>query len=209
MDGVLADSEPTYYQAMRDVLAPLGHEVTDEHQRAVMGHSIEDTWLYLSETFHLQGPLDGLMQAYDIELRGLLTQLHEALPGVRELIAALRARAVPIAVASSSLPSWIEALLGGLELQDAFDALVSATMVRHPKPAPDIYVYAAERLGAAPQRCIAIEDTPTGLASAKGAGMLTVQVRAASTAFPPLPDADVVLETLSDFDLGLLDDGTT
>jgi len=204
MDGVLADSEPVYFAAMQVVLAPMGHDVTEAHQRDMMGHSIEDTWAYLQRTFAIEGPLDALVQSYDQELVRQLALLTEPLPGVRELIAALRERGVPIAVASSSLPSWIEALLGGLELNDAFDALVSATMVPHPKPAPDIYVEAARRLGKAPERCIAIEDTPTGLASAKAAGMLTVQVRAASTAWPPQPDADVVLETLREFELGLV-----
>jgi HAD superfamily hydrolase (TIGR01509 family) len=207
MDGVLADSEPVYYDAMRAVLEPLGYEVTEEHQRAIMGHSIEDTWRYLAEKLQLTGPLDSLIEAYDADLRVRLGEVHETLPGVRELIEALRARQVPIAVASSSLPSWIEALLGGLGLEEAFDALVSASMVAHPKPAPDIYVYAAERLGCAPQRCIAIEDTPTGLASAKGAGMLAVQVRSASSAFPPQLDADIVVQTLYDFDLTLVAGG--
>jgi HAD superfamily hydrolase (TIGR01509 family) len=129
---------------------------------------------------------------------------RQTLPGVSELVSALRERGVPVAVASSSLASWIEALLGGLRLQGVFDALVPATMVPHPKPAPDIYIEAARRLGKAPERCIAIEDTPTGLAAAKAAGMLTVQVRASSTAWPPQPEADVVLETLRDFDLRLV-----
>src|SRR6187402_3729262 len=165
MDGVLADSEPVYYRAMRDVLAPLGHKVTDEHQRAIMGHSIEDTWLYLQQAFNLKGPLDTLVELYDLELRRLLLQVHETLPGVRELIAALRDRNVPIAVASSSLPEWIEALLSGVGLYGSFDAIVSATMVEHPKPAPDIYIEAARRLDVAPEDTIGIEDTPTGLAS--------------------------------------------
>jgi HAD superfamily hydrolase (TIGR01509 family) len=172
-----------------------------------MGHSIEDTWRYLAEKLQLTGPLDSLIEAYDADLRVRLGKVHATLPGVRDLIEALRARQVPIAVASSSLPSWIEALLRGLGLEDAFDALVSASMVAHPKPAPDIYVYAAERLGCAPQRCIAIEDTPTGLASAKGAGMLAVQVRSASSAFPPQLDADIVVQTLYDFDLTLVAGG--
>ena len=204
MDGVLADSEPVYFAAMQAVLGPLGHEVTEAHQRAVMGHSIQDTWAYLRETFNLEGLLDALVDAYDVAIKGMLAEIHETLPGVRELIAELRARSVPIAVASSSLPSWIEALLTGLRLNDGFDALVSATMVAHPKPAPDIYLEAARRLGTPPERCIAIEDTPTGLRSAKGAGMLTVQVRASSTAWPPQPEADVALETLREFDLSMV-----
>lgn len=204
MDGVLADSEPVYFEAMRSVLAPQGHEVTEKHQRDIMGHSIQDTWAYLQQTFALEGPLDALVESYDSELVRRLALLTQPLPGVRELVETLRARGVPIAVASSSLPAWIEALLGGLKLDGAFDALVSASMVEHPKPAPDIYMEAARRLGAPPERCIAIEDTPTGLRSAKGAGMLTVQVRSSSTAWPPQDDADVVLESLREFDLGLL-----
>jgi HAD superfamily hydrolase (TIGR01509 family) len=189
---------------MKDVLSPLGHMVTDEHQRAIMGHSIEDTWLYLQQAFDLKGPLDLLVEMYDMELRRLLLQVHETLPGVRELIVALKQRGVPTAVASSSLPEWIEALLTGLGLQQSFEALVSATMVEHPKPAPDIYIEAARRLGFAPEATIGIEDTPTGLASAKAAGLFTIQVRASSTAFQPLPDADLVLMTLRDFDLELV-----
>jgi beta-phosphoglucomutase-like phosphatase (HAD superfamily) len=80
-------------------------------------------------------------------------------------------------------------------------------MVEHPKPAPDIYLEAAHRLNRPPQRCIAIEDTPTGLASAKAAGMFTIQVRASSTAWEPLPDADIVVGTLRDFDLSLVGSG--
>jgi HAD superfamily hydrolase (TIGR01509 family) len=205
MDGVLADSEPTYYAAMQLVLAPLGKEVTDEHQRQIMGSSIESTWRYLAETFSLEGPLDALVETYDLQLRGMLAEIHETLPGVRELIPQLRARGLPIGVASSSTPDWISALLGGLGLQDAFDAAVSAREAGASKPEPDVYLLAARRLNADPARCIAIEDTPTGLASAKAAGMFVVQTRSASSAFPPLPGADLVIDSLLDFPLSLFD----
>jgi beta-phosphoglucomutase-like phosphatase (HAD superfamily) len=205
MDGVLADSEPVYYQAVNLVLGPTGKQITTEQQRALMGHSIQDTWHYLARELDLGDSIEPYVAAYDRELRRLLADVHEPLPGVLELVDVLKSRGVPIAVASSSLPSWVEALLGGLGLSDSFDALVSASMVEQPKPAPDVYLLAAERLGIPPQRCIALEDTPTGLASARAAGMLAVQVNAASTAFPPLPEADLVLATLKDFDLSLLE----
>ncbi|HEU0073126.1 MAG TPA: HAD family phosphatase [Dehalococcoidia bacterium] len=205
MDGVLADSEPVYHAAMLSVLQPLGHTLTEEQQRHVMGLGIEDCWRYLAASLNLQGPTEHLVSAYNDELLVRLAQVHETLPGVRGLIDALRQRNIPIAVASSSLPDWIEALLGGIELLDAFDALVSRRMVANGKPAPDIYLHAARLLKADPARCIAIEDTPNGLASAVAAGMLAVQVRAASTAFPPLPNAHLVLDSLLDFPLALLD----
>lgn len=205
MDGVLADSEPIYNAAMQSVLTPLGHVITEEHQNAVMGLGIEDTWRYLADTFGIEGSTEHLSTAYNDELLVLLAQVHVTLPGVRELIDALKQRNVPIAVASSSLPAWIEALLGGLGLLDAFDVLVSRRMVPNGKPAPDIYLQAAKLLNTDPPHCIAIEDTPNGLASAKAAGMFAVQVRASSTAFPPLPNADLVIDSLADFPLSLLD----
>jgi HAD superfamily hydrolase (TIGR01509 family) len=205
MDGVLADSEPVYYQAVNLVLGPIGKQITTEQQRALMGHSIEDTWRYLARELDLGESIEPYIAAYDSALRRLLAEVHEPLPGVLELVDVLKSRGFPIAVASSSLPSWVEALLGGLGLSDSFDALVSASMVEHPKPAPDVYLLAAERLGVQPDRCIALEDTPTGLTSARAAGMLAVQVNAASTAFPPLPEADLVLASLKDFDLSLLE----
>jgi HAD superfamily hydrolase (TIGR01509 family) len=204
MDGVLADSEPVYYDAMNSVIRALGHEVTPELQRRLMGHSVQDTWRTIAEEFHLEGPLDGLIARYDSELCRQLALVKETLPGVSDLLSSLKSRRIPLGLASSSWPGWIDALLGGIGLQGQFDAVVSAKMVEHPKPAPDIYLFAAERLGVPPEGCIAIEDTPTGLASAKAAGMFTVQSRSASTAFPPQPNADLVLASLADFDLTLL-----
>jgi HAD superfamily hydrolase (TIGR01509 family) len=204
MDGVLADSEPVYYAAMNAVVAELGKEVTPELQTSVMGHGVAESWAAVAQALAIQGPLDDLVARYDRTLCRLLAEIHDPLPGVRDLVASLRERGVPIGLASSSWPDWIDALLGGIGLTGTFDAIASATMVEHGKPAPDIYLLAADRLGIAPSRCIAIEDTPTGLAAARAAGMFTVQVRAASTAFPPQPDAGLVLETLVDFELGLI-----
>ena len=204
MDGVLADSEPVYLAAANAVLAAYGKSITAEQHEAVMGHGVEDTWETLMAQLGLPGPMSRYISAYDGELCRLLGRLSEPLPGVRPLVAELRRRGIPLAVASSSWPGWIDALLGGISLRGAFDALVSAKMVAHPKPAPDLYLLAARTLGCPPEVCIAVEDTPTGIAAAKAAGMLAVQVRASSTAFPPLPDADIVLDSLLDFDLSLL-----
>ncbi len=205
MDGVLADSEPIYYAAMQNVLGPLGVEITDEHQRQIMGSSIEATWRFLQETFALDGPLDSLMEAYDLQLRRMLAELHEPLPGVMELLTALKKRDVPIAVASSSLPEWIDALLGGLGMRGAFDATASAREAGASKPAPDVYLLAASRLEVDPAQCVAVEDTPTGVASARAAGMFVVQTRSASSAFPQIESADLVLDSLLDFPFSLLD----
>ena len=131
--------------------------------------------------------------------------MHETLPGVREVIAAVRERGLPLGLGSSSKRAWVEALLGGVGLTQAFPLIVTAEDVAHAKPAPDIYLRVAELMGVSPARCLVIEDTPAGVASAKSAGMFCVQTRSASSAFPPLPGANLVLGSLLDFDLALLD----
>jgi HAD superfamily hydrolase (TIGR01509 family) len=204
MDGVLADSEPTYAEAMDDVLASLGKTVTPELHAKIMGTGVEDTWTILIRELGLPGRMDEYIPAYDRDLVERLAKLSDPLPGVVPLIRTLRENRIPIAVASSSWMGWMDALLSGIGLRDVFDALASATEVAHPKPAPDLYRLAASRLDVPPEACTAIEDTPTGLRAAKSAGMYAVQVRASSTAFPPLDLADAVIDTLEDFDLSLL-----
>jgi beta-phosphoglucomutase len=98
----------------------------------------------------------------------------------------------------------VDATLRGLGLPDAFDAVVSASEVASGKPAPDLFLTAAQRLRVTPEECIAVEDTAVGVRAAKAAGMLAVQVRAASTALPPINEADLVLDDLTQFDLTLL-----
>ena len=98
----------------------------------------------------------------------------------------------------------MDATLAGIGLTDEFDTTVSASEVEHAKPAPDLYLQAAEKLGVPAAECIAVEDTRTGVASARAAGMYVVQVRAASTALPPIEEADAVIESYAEFDFAPL-----
>lgn len=204
LDGVLWDGEPLYREAVNVVLAPYGHRVSDEEYAMIMGHSVEACWEWLHQRFQLTEPLAQLLRADSEAVLRLLDQSLQTLPGARPLIDELRRRAVPIAVASSSLRTWVDATLRGLDLREAFAVTVSASDVASAKPAPDLYLAAAARLGVAPERCLAVEDTLAGVRSAKAAGMFAVQLRAASTALPPLDEADLVLDRAADFDFSLL-----
>ncbi len=205
LDGVLWDGEPLYHEAFNLVLEPYGHRLSDDDYRQIMGLSVGADWEWVRQRFRLAPPLDHLLAAYNEAVLRLLERPMEPLPGVRPLLEKLRGRGIPIAVASAALRAWVEATLRGLSLQDALDAVVSGSDVSDGKPAPDLFLAAARRLGVPPQRCLAVEDTAFGIAAAKAAGMLAVQLRAASTALPPLPEADLVLDSLSDFDLSLLE----
>ena len=204
LDGVLWDGEPLYHEAFNVVLAPLGHHVSVDDYNQVIGQSVEACWEWMCERFKLAEPPASFLPAYDRAVLRLLQRPAEPLPGVRPLINELRRLGVPVAVASASLRAWVDATLRGLGLQDAFDATVSASEVANAKPAPDLYLAAADRLGLPPERCLAVEDTLAGVRSAKAAGMFAVQLRAASTALPPLDEADLVLDSAAAFDFSLL-----
>jgi HAD superfamily hydrolase (TIGR01509 family) len=140
------------------------------------------------------------MSPYDIEVVARLQQQSQLLPGIREAVRSLRQGRVPLGLASSSRMSWIEATLRAVTMGDAFQAVVSGTEVEHPKPAPDVYLAAAAKIGVPPESCIAIEDSANGVRSASAAGLYIVQLRASSTAFPPQPEADLVVDRMADVD---------
>ena len=207
MDGVLVDSEPVFFEAVNELLKPAGKRIEWEDYQHLLGSTMSQTWRSVLETVGLDASeakryLDG----YGDTLVGLLRRPRSLLPGVEPLIADLKQRGVPIAVATASWQAWVEAVLGegaGVPL-DTFDAIVSREQVKNGKPAPDLYLKAAELLSTSPERCIAIEDTVPGIASAKAAGMFAIQVRASSTALPPIDAADLVLDSLEQFPSHLL-----
>ncbi len=204
MDGVIADSEPVYLAAANEVLAPHGHRLSEEENAKLIGTSVSHTWRSILDLLHLDGDLDSYVAEYDRHLVRLLRQVPGPMPGVAWLLGELRARGVPLGLATSSWQGWMEALLEAVDLRHAFDAVAWREMVEQAKPAPDLYRHAAGMLTIPPAECIAVEDTPSGIAAARAAGMLAVQLRAASTAFPPIADADLVLDSLFDFPLEMV-----
>jgi len=205
LDGVLWDGEPLYHEAFNVVLEPYGYSVTSEDYVNIIGHSVEAAWEWVLNNFKIREDPASFLRRYNEAVLELLAQPAEPLPGVRELLAELRGRGLPIGLASASLRQWVNATIRGLHIENAFDATVSASEVEHSKPAPDLYLAAAEKLGVPAADCLAVEDTGAGIAAAKAAGMFAVQVRASSTALPPLEQADLVIDDYSQFDLSLLD----
>ncbi len=204
LDGVLWDGEPLYHEGFNIVLRPLGHEMTSQEYEQIMGNSVEAAWEWVIGRFNLTTPPEQFYAAYDEVVLDLLAQPVEPLPGARETIARLKSIPVPVGLASASLRQWVDATLAGIGLADEFAVTVSASEVEHAKPAPDLYLQAAEKLGVPPAECIAVEDTRTGVTSARAAGMYVVQVRAASTALPPIEEADAVIESYAEFDFAPL-----
>ena len=205
MDGVIADSEPLYLQGINEVLKDFGLAITEEDHNELLGAAVGPTWDFVFERYSPPAGYDECVARYDQTMERLLSRPRDPLPGVRDLLSELTRRGIPRALASSSWPNWVKALLESTGLDGYFDVTVSSTAVENGKPAPDIFLNTAKALHVEPAQCVVLEDSRTGVLAAKAASMYTVQVRAASTALPPLSEADLVLERLSDFPLSLLD----
>ncbi|MCH7811482.1 MAG: HAD family phosphatase [Chloroflexi bacterium] len=206
MDGVLVDSEPAFFEAANEVLMPTGKQIDWERYKPLIGASISVTWRSIKEMLQIEGDPEEYVTRYNSTLLEVLAKPRPLLPGVRPALERLRRQGTPIGLATSSRKEWVQALLGGAGLPlDTFDAIAWRQMVAKSKPAPYLYLKAALLLDVPPERCVAVEDTPAGIASANAAGMYSVQVRAASTAFPPIDDADLVLDSLEEFPFELLE----
>ncbi len=198
MDGVLADTEPVHLRAMRRFVAP--GVLTDAQYESLVGTGIHPTLHWIKRTYGRDESIAELRAEYSALITERLRHGVHALPGTRELIDRALARGLQIAVASQSARGWVEATLRACGLRHLFHVVVTADHVPRPKPAPDIYLHAASRLGLPPAQCLAIEDSAPGVASAHRAGMVVVQSRQTKHAAPPQPLADAVIPSLREFD---------
>jgi beta-phosphoglucomutase len=199
-DGVIVDSEPLHWQAFQRIFEPLG--MGFDYQRYLAEYvGFDDRDMFRRVFAEHDQPLDGGRMAGLIERKGeafaaIVGDGVEALPGAAELIRNT-SQQLPIAISSGALAADIAFILPAIgdDLMDCFRAIVTAGDVAQSKPDPASYRLAAERLGVAAKRCLAIEDTEAGLISAKDAGMHTLGVTNTCPA-DRLQHADRVVDTL-------------
>ncbi|MEU9329145.1 HAD family phosphatase [Streptomyces canus] len=177
LDGTLVDSEPNYYEAGRQTLAERG--VPDftwtDHERYV-GISTQETVTRWKSLYGLRASVPELLADKNrryLELAGTATRAY---PEMRKFVELLAGEGVPMAVASGSSPEAIAAILAGTGLDAYLRTTVSADEVAHGKPAPDVFLEAARRLGADPADCVVLEDAAPGAAAAHAAGMRCIAI---------------------------------
>ncbi|MFF4117028.1 HAD family hydrolase [Streptomyces sp. NPDC001714] len=194
LDGTLVDSEPNYYEATRQMLAE--HGVTDftwaEHERLV-GISTLETVTLLRDRHGLRPPVAELLAETNRRYLELARTGTRAYPEMRKFVELLAAEGVPSAVASGSSPEAIEAILAGTGLGAYLRTAVSADEVPRGKPAPDVFLEAARRLGAAPADCVVLEDAAPGVAAAHAAGMRCIAVPYVAAQTDRFTTADLLL----------------
>ena len=176
MDGLLLETEVLWQRAEARLFERHGAQFTFEDKLTVMGTSAAFTGEFFARRLGYPADRAGSLvrEVSDLMLAELQAQV-EARPGAAELVKRLRGR-VPLALASNSPRFLIDAALLSAGFSDAFDAVVSSEDVALPKPAPDLYLLACKRLGVPPANALALEDTSSGIAAAKAAGMACIAV---------------------------------
>lgn len=199
MDGVLLDTERLYTQATREIVARYGREYDWTLKSEMMGRRAIEAAQLLVERLGLPlTPEEYLRESWAVLER--LMPTAGAMPGARELTAALAARGVPQVVASSSPRHLFD--LKTTSHRDwfaSFDAIILGDDPRvvRGKPAPDIFLLAASTLAASPACCVVVEDAPAGVAAARAAGMQVIAVPDPALDRALFAGADLVLDTLA------------
>ena len=177
MDGTLIDTEKYYRIFWPKALAQFGYHMTDEQVLFMrsLGRPFAPKQLkeWFGEKLDYYAVRDRRKQLMEEHLDRVGIELK---PGAVEILEALKKRGILAAVATATDLERTEKYLQKVGLREYFDRLISATQVKEGKPSPDIYVYACEQLGLAPEECIAVEDSPNGVKSAYGAGCRVIMV---------------------------------
>ena len=199
LDGVLLDSEQVWDDARRELAEERGGRWHDAAQRDMMGMSSPEWSRYMHDTIGLPEPPDEINREVVERLEQIYRRRLPAIAGAREAVERLAGR-WPLGLASSSNRELIDLTLGLLGVRDLFAATVSSEEVARGKPAPDVYLEAARRLGVDPRNAAAVEDSTNGIVAAKAAGMRVLTIP--NSHFPPGEDAlaraDVVLAGLDE-----------
>jgi HAD superfamily hydrolase (TIGR01509 family) len=209
MDGVLVDSEPLFHKAVNVMVERYGAApiTEEENNRYLLGTTVEETWVRVKDLRNIPQTPAELLAGYNDVVKDVLRSDLVPRPGVVDLVAEARRRNLPIAVASSSLREWVNLKLDVIGLTHAFPVKLGGDDIQNGKPAPDIYIKAARLIGLEANQCVAIEDSPVGLAAASSSGAYTVCTLTDSTRHLDLSAADVIIENLEHFDYGLLANG--
>lgn len=201
MDGTIIDSEPIYEKVNEEIYEKYGFNLSQEDYDRHMGASLKDIWAdildryqvkdeyshYKIEDFmedHIHSSYMGLAEAEDLEL----------MPGVKEWFEFLKDHGYKMIVASSSYEPVIEHIFQRFDLENYMEGYVDGNAIDNGKPAPDIFLEAAERLGVKPEECIVIEDSENGVKGAHRAGARVVAFNRAQDESQDLSSADLIIE---------------
>ena len=195
MDGVLLDTERLHYQANIRAMKELGQTLSWDYYKQFIGTTLTYMWETIQKDYHLSWSLEELRKLGDSKKKEILQEEgYPFIDGAAEFVGRLKEDGLLLALASSSTPEAISDNLKALGVEECYDQVVSSFEVEHRKPAPDVFLEAARRLGVKPEECIVIEDTFYGLYAGKSAGMTCIGFKNPNSGDQDLSNADYLLE---------------
>jgi 16S rRNA pseudouridine516 synthase len=171
LDGTLMDSMWVWSEIDIEYLGRYGIAVPPDLQKAVEGMSFTETAVYFKERFALPDSIEVIRNEWNRMAYDKYAHEVKAKAGAQAFLRRLRRRGVRAGIASSNSRELIDACLRSNQMDECFDCIVTSCEVSKGKPAPDVYLCAAERLGAVPQDCLVFEDVPMGILAGQNAGM--------------------------------------
>ncbi len=202
MDGVLVDSQPYHYRADIETMAKYGINKDVKFFEAFAGTVTADRMKTLKEMFGLDASLQEMIDVREQMILDIVAEENiQAVRGIPELLKSIKARGLKTAVASSSSYDLINMVLNKTGIAEYFDSLTSGMDVKRGKPAPDVFLFAAERLGAAPNDCLVVEDSENGVKAAKAANMKALGYINPTSGKQDLSMADVVTDDFRKVDI--------
>jgi HAD superfamily hydrolase (TIGR01509 family) len=176
LDGLLVDSEPLAGKAMAGFLSTFGKSTDPAIQSEMLGRRLPEAIAIARDGYQLPGQLEDLISTYDRmrldALRGVVTPMK----GAVEILKFAKDEDLSLALATSGMRRHADLSLAETGLAGYFEVEVTGDDVTHGKPAPDLFLLAAERLGITPSNCVVLEDSPLGIEAATAAGMRSIAV---------------------------------
>jgi mannitol-1-/sugar-/sorbitol-6-/2-deoxyglucose-6-phosphatase len=201
MDGLLIDTEPIWRRSEIEIFGELGLHLTEDQCMQTMGVRVAEVVALWYRRHPWEGPSceEVTRRIYASVIEHVRSE-GEPMPGVIKALRIVHTLGMPCAVASSSSEILIRAVIEKLDIGQYIKAICSADDETEGKPDPAVYLTAARRLGVTPEQCVAFEDSPNGVLSAKAAGMFCILVPDPYLAADPrMGRADICLESLEDF----------
>ena len=194
----MVDTEPLSHRAWDELLRPFGHQLTNGVVKNIVGLRAEISATLVRDAFDLPLSVDEIIQRRGPIYDKIRAEGVTAMPGLMVLHGLIAERNIPWAVATSSPREHAHEILAHLGLTPTRGVMACGNEVAAGKPAPDIYLLAAERLGVAPEHCLALEDSGAGSKAAVSAGMVTAAIPNAHTKTADFSHAHFVFDSLYD-----------
>ncbi len=206
MDGVLIDSESFYSEMERINFNELGLDIPHDEHITYQGTATDEMWKIIKANHGLPHSVEELVTMTNNLTIPVFQAMEriEPMPGVVDLLDLLKARKIPMALASSSFPEVIEIVLDKTGLRTYFEVVVNSRMAGKSKPAPDIFLLAARKLKTAPADCIVIEDSTNGITAAKNAGMHCIAYNGPGSEFQDQSGANAIIRNYAELVTAML-----